>query len=107
MEKLRPRGGSLKASRFRTRGELVFHQPVQGFFASLECGQIAPGKTLDVLVEDMWEAFGANPCGALQVRAVKDRALFQTVDGDAVKLGASEVGEQQHRAARLARDIGG
>src|SRR4029077_12712959 len=41
------------------------------------------------------------------MRFIENRSFFQAVDRDSIKFGAGEIGEQQHRLARLAGDVGG
>ena len=79
----------------------IFYQPFQSFFAGFESREIALGKDLHVLIEDVRHAFGPDPGGFLHIRPVENEAFFHGGDGIAVEFRSGEIGEQEDGAFGL------
>src|SRR5258708_9909623 len=93
--------GRKKRRRQRYSGRLfVFRQPCQSFVAGLESGKLAAGEATQALSERMRKVLCSHPCGFLDMRLVKNGALFHGLNGFLVHGCSREIGQDQYRIAR-------
>src|SRR4029077_1131677 len=78
----------------------VFRQPCQSFLAGLKSGELAAGEAAQALRECMRKVLCSHPRRFLDMRLVKDGALFHGLNGFFVKGCSREIGQDQYRTAR-------